>query len=388
MNRNIEKFKRALNKFLDDNPNVDFDLVKNDFIEMYNNGEYIVKDDYENASELYYETFNLENDEEIKVTLNKVLEIYPFYYDAKIDLLDLNEESLDKYVALYNEIKSKIENEIDLNEINGNLWNVIEYRPLLRIIMSIGVSLLENNDISCIDYFEEAFYYDENIMIKQDIFLFQAYLKFNMPNKALEFLDELGADVPSAYHIIHALALMMIENYDKALDEFLVASLDNPFYLPIITGLLELKEEDILQIENELYIEPHSIFEAYLNITNLKHAFIAADDYVHNFVDYNQQELINYLYPNNIEFDILSKMMSIEPKMIKELVEFLIDPNSLSNGIGQSLIDLKKSDLKNIILNMSKKGFIKKDENKYEISYYGFCVLRKILESFTGDVVE
>ena len=39
MSRETEKFNRALQKFLDDNPDIDFDKAKEEFINMYNSGE-------------------------------------------------------------------------------------------------------------------------------------------------------------------------------------------------------------------------------------------------------------------------------------------------------------------------------------------------------------
>lgn len=382
MNKDIEKFNRALNKFLEDNPDLDFDTVKDEFIEMYNKGEYKLDDDYEKANDLYIESLNCETQEEAIEILNEVLEIYPYYYEAKIDLLEMNQATINEYLELLDEYTEYLDGKLDLENMNGQMWYEIEHRPYLRLLMSIGVHYFDNGNIEAIHYFEEVVRLEENMKLNQELYLLSAYVTFEKIKTALDYLKQLPKSLPGHYHILHALALIRNKEYDKAMKQLLLAQKDNPNFLGLFTGVIDLKEEDREAMENEMFFEPKSLEEAYLNLLLIKDAYISSEESVKDFIKEKYDELLSEITPNKDEFKILVALFNLEPNSIKNIILFLQGNKYENLEFSGILKDKEESEIKKDINSLKRKGFIKESEQKgkYEISYFGFCSLRKMTE--------
>lgn len=382
MNKDIEKFNRALNKFLEDNPDLDFETVKDEFIEMYNKGEYKLDDDYERANDLYIESLNCETQEEAIEMLNKVLEIYPYYYEAKIDLLEMNQANIEEYLELLEEYNGYLADKLDLENMDGQMWYEIEHRPYLRLLMSIGVHYFDTLNKEAINYFEEVVRLDENMKLHQEIYLISAYITFEETNKALAYLSKLPKSLPGHYHVLYALALIRNKEYDKAMQQLLFAQKENPNYLGLFTGVIDLPEEERERIENEMFFEPRSIEEAYINLLLIKDAYISSEEGVKDFIKEKYGELIVEITPDPDEFKILVALFNLEPKAIKDIAAYLKGTKYKNMEMCGILKDASFEWIKKELNNMKRKGFIQESEQrgKYEISYFGFCALNKITE--------
>ena len=86
--RETEKFNRALRRFIEDNPDIDFEEAKRDFIEMYNNGDYVIEDDFEKAEELYNKALNTDDIKEARRCVLEAIEVCPYHFDSKCELLN------------------------------------------------------------------------------------------------------------------------------------------------------------------------------------------------------------------------------------------------------------------------------------------------------------
>ena len=382
MNKDIEKFNRALNKFLEDNPDLDFDTVKDEFIEMYNKGEYKLDDEYEHANDLYIESLNCETQEEAISLLNEVLEICPYYYEAKIDLLEMNNAVLNEYLELLEEYNSYLDGKLDLENMNGQMWYEIEHRPYLRLLMSIGVHYFDVGDNKAIDYFEEVVRLDENMKLNQELYLLSAYVTFDEISKALNYFKLLPKSLPGHYHLLHALALIRNDDYDKAMKQILLAQKKNPHYLGLFTGVIELQDEDREQMENEMFFEPKSVEEAYINLLLIKDAYIASEENVKKFIIDKYESIIFEITPTPEEYQILIALFNLEPNTMKNIFLFLKGDKYIDREFSGILKDEDDDFIKEHLKEMKRKGFIKESEmkNKYEISYYGFCALKRMTE--------
>ena len=89
---NKERYTRAFNRFLSDNPDIDIDEAEKEFNELYHSGLYKIDDEFDKAEVLYEEAADaIELDDSINL-LHEAIATCPYHYDSKI-LLALLEEN-------------------------------------------------------------------------------------------------------------------------------------------------------------------------------------------------------------------------------------------------------------------------------------------------------
>lgn len=387
MARETERFNRALQKFLDDNPDIDFDKAKDEFIELYNSGEYKLDDDFTKADDLYLEALKLEDTKLVMDALKKALNICPKHYEAKGELIILESKSEDEKImrlkSLLNEIKKDLEEtgEIDFNDFERTLWLNIDVRPYLRNMFKLMMV-----------YFNNLRYDEANVLGKellrldpenhqnQTIFYLISLLGLGKYDEALNDSNEFfKLDKQAKYLFISFLAALFKKDIEEAKKYIADVVKYNGSYLCIILGIARLSNEDYSHIFDLNYVEEDSFEDAARNIFCISRLIDNHISLIEEFIDNEGAYLIKLIDPDKRGMELLFVLEAKREATLKEIMQAISQLKKQVDFAG--LKDLSEADIRKELIKLKNLKYLQYYDSKFVMTFLGYSVL----EFFVGD---
>lgn len=387
MARETERFNRALQKFLDDNPDIDFDKAKDEFIELYNSGEYKLDDDFTKADDLYLEALKLEDTKLVMDALKKALNICPKHYEAKGELIILESKSEDEKImrlkSLLNEIKKDLEEngEIDFNDFERTLWLNIDVRPYLRNMFKLMMV-----------YFNNLRYDEANVLGKellrldpenhqnQTIFYLISLLGLEKYEEALNDSNEFfKLDKQAKYLFISFLAALFKKDIEEAKKYIADVVKYNGSYLCIILGIARLSNEDYSHIFDLNYVEEDSFEDAARNIFCISRLIDNHISLIEEFIDNEGAYLIKLIDPDKKGMELLFVLEAKREATLKEIMQAISQLKKQVDFAG--LKDLSEADIRKELIKLKNLKYLQYYDSKFVMTFLGYSVL----EFFVGD---
>ncbi len=381
MSRETEKFNRALQKFMEDNPDLDFNQAKEDFIKLYNSGEYKLEDDYSKADELYEKALELEDAKLVIDALKKALDIYPKHYEAKGELIALeaktNEERITRFKSLLNENRDDLENNHNINfkEFERTLWLDINCRPYLRNLFKLMT--FYNNDSKFADALEigkELIRLDPENHQDQNIFYLSCLLGLKRYADALNDANaffKIGNQ--SKYLFVSFLASMYMHDNAEALKYAKEIAKYNNSYLCLMIGVVNLSPEDYQQIFSNPYVPEESLEEAARIFFAFNKIIYENMDQLNVFIDSYGTDIVSLIDPTPKGMELLFIMENKREATLKEIVSSLRGIDSEMDFA--KIKDLSEDDVRKELIKLKNKKYLDYYESKYYMSYLGHSVL-------------
>lgn len=380
MSRETERFNRALQKFINDNPDVDINNIKEEFLQMYNSGEYRLLDDFERANDLFLEAHEASDIEEAKSLLEKAVEITPKHFDARTELLLLKEGlSYNDFEELLKEIKNDLVNDgVDFDNIEESLWYNIDCRPYIRCLNKYMLFSRLNKDYDkAIDIALEMIRLDENSKLEQDLQLLCTYLCKKDYHSVLEHFNNIDDNLPAHYLLVKLMALVGVKNYIDADNISRALNKANPYYLPILTGFLDIEEEEFHKMLDSLAYLPGSIEECVLYLNLLNEIFEPNTEAFVTYFNTRVDIVKELIMPNDNAIPILMYLSMTESDSKIIIINQLL-------GIGKEKSPLygvlkekyTKDELNQVFDSLVERKHIEKTEkNRYQISFLGYSLM-------------
>ena len=381
MARETERFNRALQKFLDDNPDIDFDKAKDEFIELYNSGEYKLDDDFSKADDLYLEALKLEDSKLVIDALKKALNICPKHFEAKGELIILESKTEDEKImrlkALLNENRDDLEanEEIDLNNFERSLWLNIDVRPYLRNmfkLMMIYFNNLRYEEANIIG--KELLRLDPENHQNQTIFYLISLLGLEKYDEALNDSNEFfKLDKQAKYLFISFLAALYKKDIKEAKRYIAEAVKYNGSYLCIILGIARLSNEDYSHIFDLNYVEEDSFEDAARNIFCISRLI---DDHISSleeFIDNEGAYLIKLIDPDKKGMEMLFVLEAKREATLKEIMQAI---SQLKDDVDfAGLKSLSEAEIRKELIKLKNFKYLQYYDSKYVMTFLGYSVL-------------
>lgn len=381
MARETERFNRALQKFLDDNPDIDFDKAKDEFIELYNSGEYKLDDDFSKADDLYLEALKLEDSKLVIDALKKALNICPKHFEAKGELIILESKTEDEKImrlkALLNENRDDLEanEEIDLNNFERSLWLNIDVRPYLRNmfkLMMIYFNNLRYEEANIIG--KELLRLDPENHQNQTIFYLISLLGLEKYGEALNDSNEFfKLDKQAKYLFISFLAALYKKDIKEAKRYIAEAVKYNGSYLCIILGIARLSNEDYSHIFDLNYVEEDSFEDAARNIFCISRLI---DDHISSleeFIDNEGAYLIKLIDPDKKGMEMLFVLEAKREATLKEIMQAISQLKGDVDFAG--LKSLSEAEIRKELIKLKNFKYLQYYDSKYVMTFLGYSVL-------------
>ncbi len=381
MARETERFNRALQKFLDDNPDIDFDKAKDEFIELYNSGEYKLDDDFSKADDLYLEALKLEDSKLVIDALKKALNICPKHFEAKGELIILESKTEDEKImrlkALLNENRDDLEanEEIDLNNFERSLWLNIDVRPYLRNmfkLMMIYFNNLRYEEANIIG--KELLRLDPENHQNQTIFYLISLLGLEKYGEALNDSNEFfKIDKQAKYLFISFLAALYKKDIKEAKRYIAEAVKYNGSYLCIILGIARLSNEDYSHIFDLNYVEEDSFEDAARNIFCISRLI---DDHISSleeFIDNEGAYLIKLIDPDKKGMEMLFVLEAKREATLKEIMQAISQLKGDVDFAG--LKSLSEAEIRKELIKLKNFKYLQYYDSKYVMTFLGYSVL-------------
>ena len=361
-NRQAEKFNRALQKFLNDNPDIDLDVAQKEFINLYNSGQYKLDDDFSKAEELFENALELTDENLIIDALKKAVDICPFHFEAKGELAIL-------------ETKDDLE-EIDFNNFERTLWLNINVRPYLRNMFKLMMLHINKNDFdNGLEVANELIRLDPENHQDQEVFNLICLLGKNEFDLVLEKSEEYFKVIDhSKFLFISFLASIYKGDDKKALEYALKLAKVNISYLCLILGVVNLEPEDYEDIFNNQYVALESFEDAARVFFSLNQIIINNIDALNRFVDAYGKEIITLIDPKARGFELLFMFVKHREMTLDYLVSEInsIDPKmDFAKLKSCSLEELRQE-----LISLKNKKYLDYYDAKYALTYLGNAVLR------------
>lgn len=381
MARETERFNRALQKFLDDNPDIDFDKAKDEFIELYNSGEYKLDDDFSKADDLYLEALKLEDSKLVIDALKKALNICPKHFEAKGELIILESKTEDEKImrlkALLNENRDDLEanEEIDLNNFERTLWLNIDVRPYLRNmfkLMMIYFNNLRYEEANIIG--KELLRLDPENHQNQTIFYLISLLGLEKYDEVLNDSNEFfKLDKQAKYLFISFLAALYKKDIKEAKRYIAETVKYNGSYLCIILGIARLSNEDYSHIFDLNYVEEDSFEDAARNIFCISRLI---DDHISSleeFIDNEGAYLIKLIDPDKKGMELLFVLEAKREATLKEIMQAI---SQLKDDVDfAGLKSLSEAEIRKELIKLKNFKYLQYYDSKYVMTFLGYSVL-------------
>ncbi len=381
MARETERFNRALQKFLDDNPDIDFDKAKDEFIELYNSGEYKLDDDFSKADDLYLEALKLEDSKLVIDALKKALNICPKHFEAKGELIILESKTEDEKImrlkALLNENRDDLEanEEIDLNNFERSLWLNIDVRPYLRNmfkLMMIYFNNLRYEEANIIG--KELLRLDPENHQNQTIFYLISLLGLEKYDEVLNDSNEFfKLDKQAKYLFISFLAALYKKDIKEAKRYIAEAVKYNGSYLCIILGIARLSNEDYSHIFDLNYVEEDPFEDAARNIFCISRLI---DDHISSleeFIDNEGAYLVKLIDPDKKGMELLFVLEAKREATLKEILQAI---SQLKDDVDfAGLKSLSEAEIRKELIKLKNFKYLQYYDSKYVMTFLGYSVL-------------
>lgn len=381
-NRQAEKFNRALQKFLNDNPDIDLDVAQKEFINLYNSGQYKLEDDFSKAEEIYENALELKDEALVIDALKKALDICPNHFEAKGELALLetkkDEDKISKLKVILDENRKYLETteEIDFNNFERTLWLNINVRPYLRNmfkLMMLNIDIKNYDD--GLEVAKELIRLDPENHQDQEVFYLICLLGKNEFDEVLTKSEEFYKVIDhSKFLFISFLASICKDNDEKALKYAEMLAKVNISYLCMCLGIVNLQPEDYEDIFNNQYVALESFEDAARVFFSLNQIIYNNMDYLNRFIDTFGGELVSLIDPKLKGMELLF-MFAKEREMT---LDYLMQAISrLDNKM--DFAKLKNSSLEEIrkeLIKLKNRKYLDYYDSKYAFTYLGSTVLR------------
>ncbi len=385
MSRETEKFNRALQKFLNDNPDIEFEKAKDEFLKMYNSGEYKLDDDFSKADDLYEEALKLEDANQVIDALKQVLKICPKHYEAKGQLILMetkdNDEKALRMQSLLNEIKIDLEQneEINFEKIERTLWLNIEARSYLRNLFKLMLLYGEMDDFkNALEKAEELIKLDPENHQNQALFYLDYMLEQKKYDDVLKESENFFKNETQAKYLFISL-LASIFKRDEALEDKYIKEISkyNLTYLCFLIGVVNLEEEDYNQIFSEPFVEADSFEDAARTFFCLNKVVFRNIDAINEFADKKAVTVIDTLDPTKIGIELLFIMQGRREAKLDEVVQYI---EKITPEMDFAALKSKNRDfIRKELIKLKNKRYLDFHDSKYYLTYLGYSVLRFLI---------
>ena len=368
---NKERYTRAFNRFLSDNPDIDIDEAEKEFNELYNSGDYKIDDDFDKAEVLYDEASNAENVNDAINLLHEALAQCPYHYDSKILLAILSSDNSLERIEKLEEIREEFKRwlktkDIDLDNPPFSIWLNLESRPYIRLLNAITDECLSSAKYDEARKYSEMQYRldKENIVDSLYDYAFCVVL-----NGKYEYAKSLIKEYENTSRYLYLLYYIEISlgNYKEAFSIYKKLFKLNPYYCSFLSGFFDVNEEEINEILYSNVIPPDTFEEAVYYITKClpltEIMYSKMDGYLDNY--YHKQLNVLISLPED-EIIILARITNSAEGLTINEIENLFK------------IDNKEIDHKELLRKLNKlknKKYIVKVNNRYEITRLTYFIM-------------
>ncbi len=386
MSRQTEKFNRAFQRYLMDNPNIDLDKTKEDFIEMYNSGEYKLEDDYEKAEDLYIEAMNSNDKAEAIALLKKAISICPNHFEAQAELYELEGlDNLDVIFKLENLLtlaKEDLVNKgVDFDNIENTLWLINDARPYLRIMNSLTqICIFFKKYDKSLELSKEMLRLDKDDNLDQKTGYFVSLIGLSQFEKAeKDAIENYNNTFDSNFLFFSFLSKVLANKTKLAKIEFFKLIEINSSFAWLISGLASLSKDDYDEILANEYVTKNSFEEAAITIYKLGPIIIDNASILSDFFEKYDEEILEKIIPSKDYIEILFILLTSSSIGIDKLISKI---KSLTKDMDFAQLKNKnKEDIKKYLNDLEKMNYINRDGTKYSVSYLG----NSLINFITGD---
>lgn len=369
---NKERYTRAFNRFLIDNPHVTIDEAQKEFNELYSEGNYKIDDDFDKAEDIYEEASNTDSLEDSIILLKEGIETCPYHYDSKILLTLLEYENPNDRILKLEDIREEYkkwlkERNIDLDSPNTSIWLIIEARPYIRLLTTITDECLRIGKYNeARKYSEMQYRLDYGNIVDS---LFDYVLSVSLTGKN-EYAISLSNDYKSSsrYNFLRFYNFILINNFEEAFNEYKNMYKTNPYFCTFISGIIDIDYEEVNNILNGETFNPDSFEEALYYITKclplIEFMSNKLDDYYNEFFDKQLNLLVNL---SDDEIILLTRISSSKNGLSLEEIENIYNFDELK--IDYSII---KQNLKKLYT----KKYLEKLNDRYYMSRLTYFILK------------
>ncbi len=387
MSRESEKFNRAFQQFLNDNPDIDIDVAQKEFINLYNSGQYKMDDAFSKAEEIYVNALELDDPKLVKDALKKALEICPNHFEAKGELLILesktNDEKISRIKSLLNEMKEYLEKneEIDFNNFERTLWLNINVRPYLRNMFKLMMLYLNTSAYDdAYNVGKELIRLDPENHQDQTVFYLISLLGNKKYDEAINDSKEFfKLTEHSKFLFIPFLASMYKGDDDTAFEYATKLAKVNCSYLCMMIGIVNLEPEDYHDIFSNPYVEVDSFEDAARVFFSLNQIIYANMRALNRFIDTYGGQLVTLIDPTPKGMELLFMLVNKRESTLKELVQALKLVDSEMDFA--KIKNYSEDQIRKELIKLKNKKYLEYHESKYYLTYLGNTVLR----FFVGD---
>ena len=369
---NKERYTRAFNRFLSDNPDIDIDEAEKEFNELYHSGLYKIDDEFDKAEVLYEEAAQaIELDDSINL-LHEAIATCPYHYDSKILLALLEENNPLDRIKRLEDIREEFKKwlltrNIDLDKPEFSIWLNLESRPYIRLL-----SAITDECISCAKYNEARKFSEMQYRLDKENIVDSLYdyaFCVALTGK-YEYALSLVKDYVSSSRYLYLMYYINIalNNNKEAFEIYKTLFKLNPYYCSFLSGFFDVNEDEISEILNQDILPPDSFEESVYYITKClpltETMYNKMDVYLDKY--YNKQINVLITMPDD-EVIILARVTNSEAGLtLKELENlFKLDNNEIDHDKLLRKINKKK-----------KKKYLEKRNKKYYITRLTYFIMK------------
>ncbi len=373
---NKERYSRAFNRFLSDNPDIDIDEAEKEFNELYDNGLYKIDDEFDKAEVLYEEASNAENIEDSINLLHEAIATCPYHYDSKILLVLLSIDNPVDRITKLEDIREEFKKwlltkNIDLDNPQFSIWLNLESRPYIRLLSAITdecITAAKYNEAR--KYSEMQYRLDKENIVDS---LFDYAFCVTLTGKyqyALSLINEYVTS--SRYLYLMYYNNIALGNYKEGFEIYKKIFKYNPYYCSFLSGFFDVSEDEIEDILNQDVLPPDSFEESVYYITKCLPLTETMYGKMDVYLDKYYSKQINLLVsmPDD-EVTILARITNSENGLTLSEIENLFKLDN--NEIEHSAILRKLSKL-------IKKKYIEKIDKKYHITRLTYFIMKAATE--------
>ena len=366
-----DNYKRALNRFLDDNPGIDVDVAIEEFNDIYNKGLYKIDDAYEKAENLYQEVSTSEDRDEAVAILAEAIKICPYHYDSKILKTALESDDDFKIIEKLEDIREDYKDwlltkNIDVNNLEDDIWNHLEGRAYIRLLsVLVELCLKTKQYTEARKYAEMEYRLDfENQVDSLYDYLICILYNYQLAIKLITDLDNLSG----RYLLIAFYCYACTGQNQFAYKIYRWLLKYNPYYCVFICGMLDIDSDEINDILDMSEFKRESYEEAVYFINKIADFVSAEFSRLDGYYAQYFPKMINALIalpPEEISIitTLLSQDDGITAKRLLELLSIMD-------------CDFELPKLKRRLTKLVNKGYVLKHKNLYYPSNLSFFIAK------------
>ena len=377
-----DNYRRALNRFLDDNPGVDIDVAIEEFNDIYNKGLYKLDDAYEKAENLYQEVSNSEDRDEAVAILSEAIKVCPYHYDSRILKTVLETDDDFKVIEALEEIREEYKNwlltkNIDVNNLEDDIWNHLEgraYIRLLSVLVELCLKTKKYNEARKYAEMEYRLDFENQVDSLFDYLICILYNhKYQLAIKLITELDNLSGRY--LLIVFYCYACTGQNKYAYRVYRWLLKY--NPYYCVFICGMLDIDSDEINDILDMSEFKRESYEEAVYFINKIA-----------DFVSAEFPKLDGYYaeyFPK-----MINALIALPPEDISIITILLsqedgIDAKKLLDLLTITDCDIEMQQLKRRLTKLINKRYVLKHENLYYPSNLSFFIAKAAVNDGEDD---